>query len=461
MKPTIGNTKLAIAWVVAAMGTTALQAVTLDDCITAALRNNPDLRAATERVQAARAALQQARSAYYPTLGSSVTYARTDNPPQAFMMMLNQRSVSMQSDFNNPPDTDNLALGLGLKYPLFDFGRRSLDTAMAREGSEIQQLVLQGLQNELVHQVARGYFSVLQASAYVAVQEESVQTLEESLRVANERFKAGSAVKTDVLNLDVQLAQANEDLIRARNGVRLTLAALNTAIGANLAGSSNMPAVVELPATPPPEHEDPAVLQDRPELQAARKGATVQRNALQKARKQYWPTVNAYGSLDWNSAVSSDFERSYLVGVMAEVDLFDGFRRQSVTTGAKAQARAAEAEVAKAANNLALDLTAASIQAGEAWERLEVARKSIANAEEALRITRERYQQGAANLPELLTAQVGLTGTRTRNVAARYDYLTALSNLQRARGELVRRYTKDEQASGKVGRDADPTLKAP
>ena len=444
METTAKRRTLLLTFASVGLSASTLLAATLDDCIAIALRDNPDVRAATERVQAARAALSEARSAYYPTLGSSVTYARTDNPPQAFMMMLNQRSVSMQSDFNNPPDTDNLALGLGLKYRLFDFGRRSLDTAMAREGSEIQQLVLQGLRNELIHQVARGYYSVLQASAYVAVQEESVQTLQESLRVANERVKAGSAVKTDVLNLDVQLAQANEDLIRARNGVRLTLAALNTAIGTNLAGSSNMPAVVELPATPPPDHEDTAVLQDRPELQAARKGATVQQTALQKARKQYWPTVNAFGSLDWNSAVSSDFERSYLVGVMAEVDLFDGFRRQSVTTGAKAQARAAEAEVTKAANNLALDLTAASIQAGEAWERLEVARKSIANAEEALRITRERYQQGAANLPELLTAQVGLTGTRTRNVAARYDYLTALSNLQRARGELVRKYGAKE-----------------
>ena len=71
-------------------------------------------------------------------------------------------------------------------------------------------------------------------------------------------------------------------------------------------------------------------------------------------------------------------------------------------------------------------------------------RKSIENAEESLRITQQRYQQGAANLPELLTAQTGLTGTRTRNVAAQYDCLTALSNLERARGQLVERYSRQE-----------------
>jgi len=413
---------------------------TLDECIGASLRSNPDVRAAAERVQAARAAMREAQSAYYPMLGASATYARTDNPPQAFMMLLNQRSVTMQSDFNNPPDTDNLALSLGVRYRVFDFGRRGLDQAMARGGAEISRLVLQGLQNDLIHQVTRGYYSALQAAAFVDVREESVKTLEESLRVANERLKAGGTVKTDVLNLEVQLAQAREDLIRARNGVKLALVALNTAIGTNLVAMSDV-AVRADPAVPKsPENVDVSVVRSRPEFVAARKGAEIESIALEKARRQYLPTVNAFGSLDWNSDVSAAFERSYRVGVAAEVDVFDGFRRSAAKAAADAQHRAAEAEAVKAEDNLRLDLTVSAIQAGEAWERLEVARKSIENAEESLRITQQRYQQGAADLPELLTAQVGLTGIRTRKAAALYDYLIALSNLQRAKGELVQRY---------------------
>lgn len=423
----------------------AAKAVTLDDCIAGSLRSNPDVRAATERVQAARATIREARSAYYPMLSSSATYARTDNPPQAFMMMLNQRSVSMQSDFNNPPDTDNLALSLGVKYRLYDFGRRGLDKEMAQGAAEVSRLVLRGLQNDLIHQVTRGYYTVLQADAFVAVQEESVSTLQESLRVATERLKAGGAVKSDVLNLEVQVAQAREELIRARNGVKLALAALNTAIGTNMVDSAKVGSTTEPLPAKPPENEDPGAIQARPELQAARKGAAITQCAVRKARRQFLPTVNAFGSSDWNSDVSTEFEQSYLVGVAAEVDLFDGFRKDAALAGAKAMARAADAEAEKAANNLRLDLTSSSIRAGEAWERLDVARRSIASAEEALRITRQRYEQGAADLPELLTAQAGLTGTRTRNVAALYDYLTALSNLERAKGQLLSRYTTSDK----------------
>jgi len=224
----------------------------------------------------------------------------------------------------------------------------------------------------------------------------------------------------------------------------LSLAALNTAIGTNLVDATIISKKVEPPAARPPETEDMGAIQNRPELRAAQKVAEIQQATVRKARRQYLPTVNAFGSVDWNSDISTDFQHSYIVGVAAEIDFFDGFRRGAAVSGAQAQEKAAEAEAEKAASNLRLDLTSASIQAGEAWERLNVVRKSIDNAEEALRITQQRYEQGAADLPELLTAQTGLTGTRTRNVAALYDYLIALSNLNRAKGQLVARYVKTE-----------------
>ena len=320
----------------------------------------------------------------------------------------------MQSDFNNTTSTDNLALSLGAQYMLFDFGRRGLDARMARDSAEIARMVLRGLQNDLVHQVTAGYHGVLQAAAYVTAQEESVQTLMESRRVAQERLQAGGALQTDVLNLDVQLSRANDDLIRARNGVKLAIAALNTAIGHEMASATNMPAALTGPGARPRETDDPAVIQSRPEMQAALLMSKIRESGYTKARRQYTPTLSVFGTLDWNSDVSTDFENSYMVGAQAQVAIFDGFRRRAAVTAAAAQARAARSEIDKVANQLRLDLTTALIKAGEAWERMETAKKCTESAEEALRITRERYQSGAADIPELLTAQTGLTGTRTR-----------------------------------------------
>ena len=97
---------------------------------------------------------------------------------------------------------------------------------------------------------------------------------------------------------------------------------------------------------------------------------------------------------------------------------------------------AAKADEEKARLNLKLDLQQAFLGTREAWERLEVTRKSLETAQEAQRIVREQYEQGAADISILLQTQVGVTAMQTRSAAAQYDYLTALSNLKRAKGEL-------------------------
>ena len=425
------------------IGTESSFAVSLDDCIRTALKDNPDAQAVARRVESARAAIREAESAYYPQITFFGTYVRTDNPPQAFMMELNQRILNMRDpafDPNNPADTENLRAGIGAKMRVLDGGQRGLYRDMTKLGTDVLNAQEEAIRNELVYQVTRGYYGVLQAQAFVNVRKETIASLEENLRVANERFKAGTAVQTDVLNLEVQLAQAREDLIRARNGAQLIIAALNTAIGRDIVPQGPLAEKERNDLTPPPEPQDEDAVENRPELKAARLNTRIRENAWEKTKRDYLPTVSAFGSVDWDSDVSSDFERSYFAGAVAEWEFFTGFRRGASTDSAKANYEVARAEERKAHDNLKLDLTQANLQLKESWERLDVAHRSVTAAEEALRITHDRYKQGAADITELLTAQVGLTATRTRNVAAYYDYLTAQANLNRARGDLVKQF---------------------
>jgi outer membrane protein len=417
----------------------AAATITLSNCLEAAVSASPDLQTVDARLQASRAASRQAASAYYPLVNLSGSWTRTDNPPQAFFMALNQRQASLQSDFNQPDDTENLRGSVGVQWRLFDGGRRGADRRTAGLGADIAALQLEAARNELIHQVTRAYYSVLQAHAFSAVQEEAVRSIEESLRVATERLKAGGAIKTDTLNLEVQLSQAREDLIRARNGTHLAIAALNTAIGREQVGAGSAAALDPGPATLVRPDQRARTTEQRAEWRAAALGVRLAGEQAARARSEYVPTLSAFGSADWDSDGSSDFEQSYLAGVAAEVNVFDGFRTRSGVAQARAALVGARAERERVQNRLVFDVTQATLAEREAWQRIEVSEASLRSAEEALRITRERYQQGAADITELMTAQVGLTATRTRQVAARYDYLVARSNVQRAVGGLAGR----------------------
>lgn len=431
---------LAVMTVMAASSPSATTPPTLEMCIRTALDKNPETEAALSRVEAARAVMKQAESAYYPWVTLAGSYLRTDNPPQAFMMNLNQRKASLQSDFNNPGDTGDTRLSAGAKYRLFDGGRRGAERGMAKSGMAAAGAELAAVQNELIYQVTRGYYGVLQAAAFREVQQETVQSLEASLRVAGERFAAGSVVKTDVLNLDVKLAQAREDLIHAGHGLQLAIVALNTAIGEDLVGDEGLGKAPEMKAPSMFRPAPDSAVDNRPELSALQHFVASREAAYTKAIRDYVPVVNAFGELDWDSAGVSDFQSSYTAGIVAEWDVFSGFRTLQSVRETRAALAVAQAELASARNRLRLDLKQANLQALDARERIDVTAKSVESAEESLRITSERYQKGSADITELLTAQVGLTGIRTRDVSAHYDYLTALANVDRAQGELIKKY---------------------
>lgn len=410
-------------------------AVTLNACLEAALESNPSLEAAAQRVAVAASAIDSARSGYYPTLGLAGSYTLTDNAPQAFFMNLNQRTATLDKDFNQPGDTDNLRGSVMFRMMLLDGGQRGLMTDMAIAGTDTATAMLDATRNELVYEVTRAYHSVLQSTALLAVREETVASIEENLRVANERMTAGSVIKTDVLNLEVQLAEAREELIRASNGQKLAIAALNTAIGRDLvADAASLDSVASESLSAPPATIDMNRVEDRPEWTAYERQVDAAELDAKRVSRDKLPKVSAFGSLDADSGDADQFEDSYLVGAMVELDLFTGFRRQSEHASATARANEVRAQRDHIKNQLMLDLKRSHLMTQETWERWQVANASEANAEESLRITRERYEQGAAEITELLTAQVGRTASRSRSVAALYDYLIARANLERAQG---------------------------
>lgn len=412
--------------------------LSLPDCVATAMEQNPNLEAALFRAEAAAAAVGEARSGWYPTVTLSGSYTRTDNPPQAFFMNLNQRQADLTEDFNEPDDTDNFRTSLGFRLLLADAGQRGLMIDMSKLGEAAARNMLDAARNELVYQVTRAYYSAGQAAAMVTLREDTVRSIEENLRVARVRYDAGSALKSDVLNLEVQTAEARDELIRAQNGFKLAVAALNTAIGVPLADPSSIEITAEADMPPPPAEVDLNEADQRPEQIGVQRMAEAAALEHKRNRRDGMPRLVAFGSMDWDSDSLGGFEDSYFAGAAVEMDLFTGFRRQSAVASAKAREAEARAKADSLRNQLRLDLQRAHLNNLEAWSRINVARKGVSSADEANRITRDRYEEGSADITELLGAQVGLTASRTREINARFDYLIATADLARARGLFIR-----------------------
>lgn len=195
---------------------------------------NPDLRAAQERVHIASALLASARAEFYPKLGVSEYFAETNTPALTFALLLNQARFSFNRNFNHPGFIDNFLTQTQIQQPLYEGGRLRARKQAAESQQQASTYSLRAAQNELAFHVAEAYYRLLQARNLAEVRRGTVEQVQHQRQIVQTRLRAGTAVRSDVLSVEVRLSEAREALITAENQLELAWAVLENVVGVRL-----------------------------------------------------------------------------------------------------------------------------------------------------------------------------------------------------------------------------------
>lgn len=413
--------------------------LSLLEVIQIAASANPDVEAAVERTWIADATLQRARAEFYPTLSVSESYGVSNNPVNVFGFQLNQARLTFNQDFNNPATTDNFDTRLRLQHGIYTGGRRTASREAAAWQTQAANAGVQSARNQLMFRIAEAYFRLLQANRLVGVREETVQQVEQHLSIVQSRFRAETAVESDVLTVEVRLAEAREALISTRHQLELAWAVLDNVVGTTV---PRRPLPEAIPEAPWDGHVDDveaavaAALSARPELQQLHSGYHAALHQVDAAEAGNRPTVGFVGDYD---VFTGDFRTgndSFFVGLVVELNLLDFGRTESAVAQASAQAREIAARQRRAVSDIELDVRRAWLQLRDARERLKVSEKAIAQARESLREVESRYRGQATTITRLIDAQVALSNARVRRANAQAEVEIARSALERAVGRL-------------------------
>jgi outer membrane protein TolC len=400
---------------------------TLELALEQALAGNPDARLARQRIAAVQAGLEQADSAFWPRLQFQSSYTRTDNPMMVFGSVLNQRAYSSSVNFNDVPDVDNLNTRGLVTVPLYAGGRNKAGREAAKANTEAARQDSEAVRNALGFEVSRAFYTVLKTRQFIRAAEAAVNSFESSLSIAKKRLDGGTLLKTDVLDIEVRLAQAREDLVRARNANALAVRALR-----NLLGIEDGDFVVAdcAPTVTAPDSGD---FSRRAELAAARQRERAAQEQVSGAKGGYLPRVNAFGSLDYDYGWK--FESgggSYTVGALLQWDLWDGKLTRAKVREANANLESAREEQRKLRLALDLEVEQARLNLKAANERLSVTDQVVAQAAESAGLTRARFEQGAALSTQLVDSQTALVAAQVRRAEAEADQQIALAALRKA-----------------------------
>ena len=412
--------------------------LSLPEAIAIALANNPDMLMTAARIDKAEAMLKQAKAPFYPYVGVYTEYLQGDAPSAYLFKTIDQRQLEPNTDFNYPGWFENYETGVTAGINLYNGGRDNLQRKIAETELSVTDFDRQGIENQLVATVTSAYYNALAARAFIQTAQGSVDTVATQLRIMNVRFQSGGALKSDILSLEVRLAQAREHLVQSQNQYQVALAALANVLGISIGDAFTVQDDSDQALDIPGQFNDGLAfaLEHRPELFKLQEQVRQSRMAIDQSRSGYLPRIDfqtRYYVSDPDMNYDLDRE-NWTAGIMVNWDLFTGF--STVADQNKASATLAETMAADRKTLLAVkfDVKRAYLNLFEAEERLKVAQSSVAKAEESMNLVKQQYEGGSADITRYLEAQLAESQARISAIAAFYDRQKAMAEIGRAIG---------------------------
>ena len=409
---------------------------TLAESISEALSNNWALKAKKEKIDQAVYAKSQAGAEFYPKLSTSYGYTRLDEEP-SFL-------------FSSPTGPQEYTAGTKNNYqwkgtvtqPLFTGFALTSSFRLAELGVDQSNMTLELDKLDLVLRVKQAYFGILKADKAVDVAVKAVESLESNVKVARSFYKVGMIPINDLLKAEVELSNAQFELVKARNVARLARSVFNNL----LSRPTNEPVEVKDVRVFEPEAVDfqkllDEAIENRPEIKLLEIYILQADEQITLAQSEYYPEVALtydyikegdepdvsgspyHESRQWQAmAVASwtfwEWGKTYY-----SVQERESLRNELLQT------------IQDVKENIALELKTAILALADAEENIPTTRKAVEQGQENLRVSEERYKAQVSTITEVLDAQTLLTQARTNYYNAFYEHKLAKAKLQRALGK--------------------------
>ena len=433
--------------------------LSLSDCVRIALESSPAVAVSREQRNAAGQDVTAAYGAFLPSVSLSHSWQkveRTDFDMQQYDFGVGQQGfidtggdtlyipVQTQTPAGLADETINVkskdwsgSASLNVfsgfsKFSALSSAQHSLQAARASMGYS-RELVVQD--------VVTAYFNLLRAEELFEVAIETRDQTAKELEKTETYFRLGSAAKSDVLQQRVQLENTRLDVVVADNRVKMAFADLAFAMNRPLAAEFRVDDSVLDTDFFVPEMGDlyREALAQRLDLQSSEHSAEARRKDITTATGGVWPSLDLfvrYSRSDNESPYKfgSQVSASTMFGYQVGWNVFDRLQTWTSRGRAKAQARIAEYELDQARLNVQVEIRQLHNSLVEARERANVSRETIIQAEEELRLARERFRVGAGTTLDIIVAQANLANARGQEVQAKCDFLIAQAQLRRALG---------------------------
>lgn len=404
--------------------------MTLEESVRTALDNNYNIKQQEAEYDSAVWARHQARRSFGPTVNWQSTATKMGGKYYD--------SANLSRSFGN---------GLTLTMPIYTGGQLEGAIKAADLAMNANELGLELCKQQVKAATMSAYYQALQAKNQIKVAQDSVNTLTEHLKNVNAQYTVGTVAKSDVLGTQVQMANAEQNLINANNSYDVAIASLNNVMGLPTDTELNLTDSLDYNVYEIPLEECTAYARsNRPDVLMADYQVAIAEAGVQQAKAGYMPKVNAQASKSWagDSPFGSEEtdarygqNNNWTAGVVLSWDIWDNNITQSKVNQSKAAVAKAEAAAENTRQSGDLEVRTAYLNLKAAEKSINTTQVAVDKAQEDYKIAQVRYAAGVGTNLDVMDAEEKLAQAQTNYYTALYNYNSSKAALDKAMGIMV------------------------
>lgn len=392
--------------------------LTLDQALSNARQNQPQLRQAQATVQAAKARTRNSRASLLPQVNLGAGYNAGSG----------RENLGMVGDSN---------LNLRASQLIYDFGQRGNRFEASNAQLSAQQHSERETQQQVMLNVRTAFFAAQASKVLMEVNREALANQQRHLQQATQFVNAGTRPPIDVVQERANVANAQRQLINAENDYTTSKARLNQAMGLETGldfevATGWMPEVAGEGLSL--DHLLQEAEQNRPEIARMKSQVQAQELSLSAQRNAGSPTLTGSAGVGDSGLLLGRPGTSWQANLSMSWPLFAGGSIRAGIDEAEANLASVKAQVATLRQQVRLELTEARLSIASQKAAIRAAQESVRNAAERLKLAEGRYAAGVGNIIELADAQLALTTARSQVVQEEYRLTVARAQLLKALG---------------------------
>lgn len=403
---------------------------TLQECVDYALKNNLAVKTNLLNAETSKVNLDQSKFQMLPTLNGGGSYGynwgRNIDPTTNQFETERINSINFQA-------SSSLLLFNGFR--LFNNYKQSVTDNEAAAEDFIKA------KNDVIINVVTLYTTVIFNKELLSNAQSQLTTTTQQLERTRKLAEAGSVPRGNVLDLDAQQASNELNVITNENAVNLSILRLKQAL--QIPGSQTMDIEVpELSVADGTIDETAEQIYEKaltamPEVRSARLKLQSSLFAFKAARGSYFPRLSVNGNLftNYSSAIDDRIPGGYSRGeqlndnlaqsasLQLQIPIFNGYQTRASVKRSYFNTQQAEINLTSAENTLRQSVETSYNDASASSKTYQSALRLVNAREEAFRMLKQRYDNGAANFVEYQTAENALFQAKSDLVRAKYDFI--------------------------------------